>query len=825
MMRQVLSSLSGLTLLVLAGGQVAMALAAPSVALPATERLAQALVQINDLQVESTETGLQVVIAADGQLATPTQATSGNALVLTIANATLTEDVEVFQPAEDIAVVQATALADNRIEVVITGRDAVPEITINNDATGLVLGVTSGIAQANTGDEALRITVTGEEGSRYVEPTASTGTRTDTPLRDIPQSIQVIPREVLEDQGVVQLEDALRNVSGITPSEQDSRGVQFNVRGFNSAAVLRDGFRVNLGTRTVPQDLANIEQIEVLKGPASILFGALEPGGVINLVTEQPLSEPFYKVALRLGNYGLIEPSLDISGPLTDDGRLLYRLNALYRTEDGFRDFDVDSERFFIAPVVSWQISDRTDLTVSLEYIDEEKPVDFGLIALGDGVADIPFDRILGEPDNVTTNEYLRTGYQFEHRFSDNWRVRNAFYYINRDNLFDSTGPSFLDETTGDLTRFFSLSEIQEEFYELQTNIVGEFATGSIDHTLLSGVDLFRRDNNFLTQQDFLTPAPINIFDPVYGQTRRPKFDNVPVAAEIGNQLRYLSVYLQDQIAFFDNFILLAGIRYDTFEQEQEAASPFLPELIELNRSESAFTPRVGLVYQPTENVSLFASYSRSFTPNSPGSFGTEVFEPEEGEQFEIGVKTELLDGRLSANLAYFDITQQNVVTTDPINPLLSVLTGEERSRGVELDVAGEILPGWNIVANYAYIDAEITEDNSGLEGNRKANVPENNFNLWSTYDVQSGSLEGLGFGLGVNYVGDRFGDNANSYTVDDYFLTNAAISYQRDNWQARLNFRNLFDVDYIESTASFNRNIVFPGQGFTVFGSFSVEF
>ncbi|MEM7796712.1 MAG: TonB-dependent receptor plug domain-containing protein, partial [Cyanobacteria bacterium P01_C01_bin.118] len=236
----------------------------------------------------------------------------------------------------------------------------------------------------DTEGESLRIVVTGEEGSRYVAPSATTGTRTDTPLRDIPQSIQVIPRKVLEDQQVIRLEDALRNVSGVTPSGNDPRGPRFNLRGFNDATILRDGFRLS-GTNSnlVPQDLSNIEQIEVLKGPAAIVFGAVEPGGAINLVTKQPLSEPFYEVGLRVGNRGLIEPSVDISGPLTEDGRVLYRLNALYRNEDSFRDFDPDVERFFIAPVVSWAISDRTDLTVDFEYIDQQNPGDFGIAAIG----------------------------------------------------------------------------------------------------------------------------------------------------------------------------------------------------------------------------------------------------------------------------------------------------------------------------------------------------------------------------------------------------------------------------------------------------------
>mgnify|MGYP001791832621 FL=1 len=889
-MRQALSSLNLLTLLILAGGQTAMAseseaigevdtavedqevltnqliinpeansetepeatelpLANPSALrlseiatpvglseaeAPVTEWLAQieaAVVQITDLRIESTEAGLQILIEADGELTPPTQLTSGNALVLIITNAALAEEFQVFEPAEGIALVQATALPGNVVQVAITGNDAVPDIDINTEATGLVLGITPGIAQVGTEDDAIQIGVTGEEGSRYVEPNATTATRIDTPLRDVPQSIQVIPQEVLEDQQVIRLNDALRNVSGVTPAGNDPRGQRFNVRGFNDTAQLRDGFRISsVGGQNIGfQELANVEQIEVLKGPASILFGAVEPGGVINLVSEQPLREPFYELGFRLGNRGLLEPSLDFSGPLTEDGHLLYRLNALYRNENSFRDFNTDIERFFIAPTIGWQISDRTDLTLSLEYSDDQRPTDFGLVADGDGVLDIPFDRNLGEPEDRLTAEFLRTGYRFEHRFSDNWKIRNGFNYINYDEQFTSAGLNLTGGVVGpngELFRNFQAFGSQQDIYELQTNVVGEFTTGSIEHTLLAGIDLFRRDvEDDPLQVDFTPLPPLNVFDPVYNQTARPDFDSLPSVFENETRTDLLGVYLQDQVSFSDNLKLLAGFRYEAFEQNTTSSSTFFPITSpETRQTGDAFSPRMGLVYQPVEDVALFASYSRSFSPNTGTTIDGDILEPEEGEQFEVGVKAELLGDLLSINLAYFDITLQNVQTVDPNNLFSSVATGEERSQGVELDVIGEILPGWNLVANYAYIDARITEDNTGLEGNRRFNVPNHNFNVWTTYDIQDGPLEGLGFGLGFNFVSERFGDNANSYELDSYFLTNASISYRRDNWRAGLNIRNLFDVDYIESTPG-NRLAAYPGEEFTITGSFSIEF
>ncbi|MEM9818134.1 MAG: TonB-dependent receptor plug domain-containing protein [Cyanobacteria bacterium P01_D01_bin.6] len=261
-------------------------------------------VQITDVRIEATETGVQVVLETlDGELAAPTTTVSGNALILEIANAVLTRgEFQQFDPADGIALVQVTALPEDVVQVAITGTEAVPDVDIATAATGLALTVMPGVAQVGEEDEAIQIVVTGEAGSRYFEPNTSTATRTDTPLRDIPQSIQVIPREVLEDQQITTLEGALRNVSGVVSAEQTLNGQAFIIRGFRGPAILQDGLRRNDGRLFGFAELSNVESIEVLKGPASILAGSLEPGGVINLVTEQPLSEPFYNLEFQVGN-------------------------------------------------------------------------------------------------------------------------------------------------------------------------------------------------------------------------------------------------------------------------------------------------------------------------------------------------------------------------------------------------------------------------------------------------------------------------------------------------------------------------------------------
>ncbi|MEO1353623.1 MAG: TonB-dependent receptor [Cyanobacteria bacterium J06635_15] len=835
-----LTTLTGAWLMALlpaVAGDNAYSLEATSAAvpglIPVDEQLtAQASpVEITDVQIEATADGLTLQLATSGELSVSETSVTGNAAIADIANAVLrlpaNDEFFASAPAEGIALVNVTNLPNGQVRIAITGTDAPPAVNISTTSDRFTVSATPGNPTAQSPDDAIQITVTGEQEDDYFAPDASTATRTDTPILDIPVSIQVIPRQVLEDQQVIRLEEALTNVSGVTTSNSfGNAGENFNIRGFNDATVLLDGFRQFGGFGQSLSETTNLERVEVLKGPASILYGEIQPGGVINLVTEQPLPEPLYDVQIQAGNREFFRPQLDFTGPLTADGHLLYRLNASYRREDSFRDFDQDFERFFVSPVLSWQISDRTDLTLQFEYVDEELPLDNGLVPIGDSVADIPFDRSLDEPDNVVNNEFVNVGYRFEHRFSDNWRLRNAFRYTDRDLLNIGAIPFDFDQATGLQTRFAGRQAIDTQNYSLQTNVVGEFATGPIEHTLLFGVDLNRTDDQEVTGLDFFNPGLTNIFDPVFGAFDNIDFDDLPLARNSESQTDRLGVYLQDQIDLTDELILVAGLRYDTVERtDTNGITVFDLVESETTQNDDALTPRVGIVYQPTSNISLYGSYSQSFTPSFETTTAGDPLEPERGEGFEFGAKAELLDGNLLATLAYFDITRQNVATPDPIDLFSSVATGEQRSRGIEFDVTGEILPGWNVIASYAYIDAEVTEDNVIPEGNRIFNTPEHSASLWTTYEVQEGNLEGLGVGLGFNFVDQRAGDLDNSFELDSYFITNAALSYRRDNWRAALNFRNLFDVDYILAAANSRIFGVEPGDPFTVVASFSIEF
>lgn len=828
------------------------------------------VIQVTGVRVETTSIGVEVILETNSDTIPQVSTTSLDKTLLTnIFNTQLRlPEGQAFRqdnPVEGISSVTVTQLAPNTIRVTATGTTELPAVKVSPGTSGLVFSLSVSPTTAQTpstetptpetpetqppdepeatptpenkpqsptatpdSEEEIEIVVTGEQNEdRYFAPDASTATRTDTPIRDIPQSIQVIPERVLEDQQVIDIEEALTNVSGVTfGGTTGNSTVDFNIRGFDNAPVLQDGFRQFGGFGQNVSETANLQRVEVLKGPASVLYGEIQPGGVINLVSKQPLAEPFYQAEIQVGNRGLFRPQIDISGPLTTDKRLRYRLNALYRHEESFRDFKQDFERFSVAPIVSWQIGDRTNLTVQFEYTDDKVPLDNGLVAVGDRIVDVPFERIIDEPDNVGKNQFLNVGYNLEHRFSNNWRIRNAFRYTNRSVLNIGAIPFDFDENSGIVSRFFGRQDVDTKNYSLQTNVVGEFATGSIKHTLLFGVDLNRTESQEIAGGDFFNLQPLNIFDPVYGSFANVDPDELPLFRNIENKINRLGVYLQEQVKFADNLILLAGLRYDTVDQTTVNGSTDLnPTSSETNQNNDALTPRLGIVYQPIPDISLYASYSQSFTPNTGITSNGSPLEPERGEGFEVGIKTELLDRRLAATLAYFDITRQNVATTDPNDLFSSVATGEQQSRGLELDVSGEILPGWRVIASYAFINAEVTADNQLPEGNRLFNTPKHSASLWTTYEIQQGNLQGLGFGIGFNFVGEREGDLANSFQVDSYFLTNAAIFYRRNNWRFALNVKNLFDSDYVAATSNSRIFGNEPGAPFTIIGSVSVQF
>ncbi|PIG91154.1 TonB-dependent siderophore receptor [Gloeocapsopsis sp. IPPAS B-1203] len=787
---------------------------------PATtveEWLAQieaSIVQITNVCVEATEEGLQVILeTAEGELSVPETRTVGNALTLEIPNARIAQEYFQENAIAGIASVNVTQLPGDQVRVAITGTDAPPVAEVTAEARGLVLAVTLGEVGEVTEEDTIEIVVTGEQDEGYNPSNATTATRTDTPLRDIPQSIQVVPRQVLEDRNVTDLVQAVETVSGIVDGGRYNLipAGGYTIRGFTQSGNFRNGFRdTDFYSLT---GLSTIEQVEILRGPASVLYGAVEPGGIINVITRQPLSEPYYNLSFEARSYNFYQPSIDLSGPVDEEETVLYRFIASYQNAGSYQDF-VNTSFIEIAPSITFRLSDQTDLNFYYEYMrfSADPPLAFsspsGRWAFSNGSL-VTRTFFPSYPDiHYSAQTVHRLGYTFSHEFSDNWQIRNNLAVLfNRTEENTNIPTALVDD------RFFEIIGEDREFtidnYFGQVDLLGKFDTGTISHQLLLGFD-FNRYVNYFRVNSFNLPN-LDINNPNY-VIPIPEYDITPLRFSFGQSY---GVYLQDQISLLDNLKLLIGGRFDWASSGGEESDTL---------NNDAFSPRVGLVYQPSDTVSLYASYSRSFVPSFSRNPDDELFVPTRGTQYEVGVKADFLERRLSTILSAYEITKTNVITADP-DPVravqgFSVQVGEQRSRGVEFNTIGEILPGWNIIVSYAYTDAAVTEDNSILVGDQPAGVPEHQASLWTTYKIQDGALEGLGFGLGLFYVGARPVDLPNTFEASSYLRTDAAIYYRRGRFNGALNIRNLFDADYSYGTA-----YLFRSDPRAITGSISWEF
>lgn len=642
----------------------------------------------------------------------------------------------------------------------------------------------------------------------YLAKRSATATKTDTPIIDIPASIQVVPREVIEDQGAIRIADVLKNVSGVSAADTIGNSVQtFTIRGFRTTRIAKDGFLpLPSSSNATSIGLANIERVEVLKGPASILYGQVIPGGLINLVTKKPQPEPFYHFSARYGSYDLYRGQIDLNQPLNSSNTLLFRLNGSYLNDGSFRDYFMDSQQLLIAPSLRWALSDRTTVDLQYEYARQEQQWDRGLVVVNGDPLALPIDRYLGEPDDHSKVKRHRAQLTLDHAFNEAWRLRLLARYAD---IEDNPIQSWFDGLQSDgrtLNRRYFNFYIDQLNYGAQANLTGHFRALWMDHQLLIGLNANRSNYDSTSFSGDL--APIDIFNPVYGA--QPSSISAPTLQD--RHIYNYGFYLQDLISVSEHWKVLLGGRFDVVETFFKLkGSPPLAD-----KTNHAFSPRVGLVYQPIDDLSLYASYSESFDPPLLGrSADGKAFEPLEGTQYEVGLKRYFLDGKLSTTLALFHITQENVATADPANPNSSIQVGEQRSRGVELSIAGELYTGWNVIGSATYLDAEITEDNTFAVGNELPNVPHWQGSLWSTYRFQS--VPGLEIGGGVFYVGARQADLDNSVELDGYTRVDLLARYRiNKHFALSLNINNVLDKEYIRGAQS--NLTVEPGAPRTAF-------
>jgi iron complex outermembrane recepter protein len=664
----------------------------------------------------------------------------------------------------------------------------------------------------------------GDTGTRGFVATRSTaGTKTQTPLTETPQSISVVTRDQLTARNAQTVTEAVKYSAGVStePGGSDQRYDQVFIRGFNEYLYgdYRDGLRQPGRSysyfRTEPYGL---ERIDILRGPTSVLYGQNAPGGLIDRISKLPSADHVNEVMLQGGTQGRIQGAFDLGGAIPDNPDLLYRIVGVARSGDNLQSSDLPDDRLYLAPSLTWKPTEDTTLTIRAEALRDVSGYNFYYTAPGT----TPTHITTGEPsfDRFEQEQYS-IGYQFEHKFTEDLIFRQKLRYGDLGVDYHSVyGLGAVRPGTTLLPRY--ASRVEEDLNALVVDNQGQvnFDLGSTRHEVLVGLD-YQRWTSIADTRMGLAPD-LDISNPVY---------DIPIAepalytSRQRQVQKQLGIYAQDQVKF-DNWVLTLGGRMDWADSDTRNRLTGATTEME----DSAFTWRAGLTYLFDNGLAPYFSYSTSFLPEtgttSPAR-GSTPFDPTTGQQYEIGVKYEPLGWNGFVTLSLFDLTRQNVTTTDPDDIRYKVQTGEVRSRGIELEATTSLDEGLSLTAAFTYQDVEVTKSNAADLGKRPTQVPEYMASLWVDYTVQNGPLDGLGLGAGVRYVGSTYGDPTNAIKNPGYTLVDAAIRYdlgklnpEMDGWKAAVNATNLFNEEYYVCSSTYCS----WGSGRTVMGSLKYQ-
>lgn len=670
-------------------------------------------------------------------------------------------------------------------------------------------------AQAPTAPDAIvldEISVQGDGATRGYQPLRSSiAGGADKPLIDIPQSVSVVPQQVLRDQAARSLDDALGNVAGIIQTNtlggtQDA----FVKRGFGDnrdGSIMRDGLRVAL-----PRAFdATAERVEVLKGPATLLFGILDPGGLVNVVTKKPEFTQKGSIETRASSYGGGKngggTTIDVTGPIGQSG-FAYRLIGDLQTADYWREYGINRTRM-IAPSLSYFGPDTTIRAYAL-YSQYKVPFDRGTIfdpVTGRAVR-VPAKRRFDERYNVTEGENQIAGIEVDHRFNADWSLKAHYAYSHNWYGDNQARVTAYNRTTGALTRRADATQDSNlDVHALRVDLTGrhnlfgftnEFLIGaSYDYSKVIRTDLIRGP----------TSTSFNIYRPVHDLLPR-SYNVVATDSDQTERLETASVYVQDTLWLTDRLSLVGGARLQAFDQFAGRGRPFSANT---DISGNKVIPRAGILYKLTPAISIYASYTESFKPNSQIAQAIGALPPEEGKSYEVGAKAELPFG-LTATAAVFDIDKRNVLYTETVGGTTIARTaGRVRSRGAEIEVAGNLTSQLSVIANYAYTDLKVSDDPTLAPGSSLPNVARNSGALFVTYDFGPFGPGKLRAGGGVRYVGERPGDAANSFYLPEYAVADLFVAYDTklgaNPLSLQLNVKNLFDKVYYPSAVN-NLNV-----------------
>jgi iron complex outermembrane receptor protein len=706
----------------------------------------------------------------------------------------------------------------------------------------------------------MAVTIQGrrEHGASAEQPV--TALKTAAPALTTAAAIDVVPQDALRDQQAVRIEQALEQVSGVVVIPSGISTMNFALRGFVTAQYYVDGVRVSSNLHQDGfRELANIDRVEVLKGPTSVLYGRSEPGGIINVIPKEPLVEPFVALGQQVGSFGHERTTLDSTGPLDDAADVRYRVNAAYERGRSYREF-LDNRRLFIAPTVAWDVSPAIAATLYAEYLDSRDFNEAGLPLIGTTVPDVPIGRSLVEPGAFIQTRDLRGGVKASIRLSERWTLRPRLELRGLSTPappqvalgVDGLDPLACRPDRCLVDRLIYANPVSTgHTYYAATDLLGTLDLGGLTHSLLIGAEVFDVRGRYDLVARGAVSLAIDLYNPRHTGTPVDLLSVPDTAFSQVARERWYGVYLQDGIQLTDRLSALLGARYDVAREshdERDQITGIEAAMAGGGTRETSLRPRVGLLWRATTALSAYASYVENFGVTNGRAIGGiggigPALPPESAEQWEVGLKAELPERRAEVALAVFDLTKHNVAVPDR-NAVRAALgyesvTGEARSRGVELDLNAHMAPELQLSASAAYQDTRIvraigtgvdingnTVVTPGNTGHRLYGVPRFAASFWGAYQPPAGTLHGLRLAAGAVARAERMGDNANDYRLPGYAKWCAMGAYQ---WRTRagavtlqLNVDNAFGSRYYESL--YGSYEVVPGPPRSWLASLRVE-
>ncbi|PWR21664.1 TonB-dependent siderophore receptor [Zavarzinia compransoris] len=704
------------------------------------------------------------------------------------------------------------------VQGTFTARDALARLLAGTGVsfrfTGPATAVIEGggpAAAAPAGSELLPV-VTVEGAGRpvdgYIASRTTTATRTDTPLIDVPQSVTVVSQELIRDQAMQSMEDAVRYIPGVGMAQGEGNRDTPILRGNASTAdFFVDGIRDDV---QYFRDFYNIDRLEALKGPNAMIFGRGGGGGVLNRVTRQADWTRTREVTVQAGSFENMRTTFDIGDVINDD--VAFRVTAMYENTEGYRDF-YEQERYAVNPTVALRPTDGLTITLGYEHFRDERTADRGITSFRGRPVDTDPSTFFGNPDlSPTWAEVNAFNALIDYDFGGGVTLRNRTRYAVYDKFYQNVfagAPNAAGTTVG-ISAYNNMSTRENLFN--QTDLNFKFETGSISHDFLVGGELGRQETTNFRETGFFPGGGTTLTVPLSNPTTFVPIRFAQNASDVDNRsvANVAALYVQDQIGLTSQVQLVLGLRYDRFEADVHNNR----NGADFSGADDLLSPRAGLVYKPVEDLSLYASYSVSYLPRAGEQLASlnasnSALDPEEYKNYEVGAKWDV-NPNLSLTAAIYQLDRTNVAITDPADPTKLILVDGQRTKGFELGVSGYVLPDWSIMGGYAYQDGELTSNQSASarDGAVLGQLPKHSISLWNKYDI----TPEWGVGLGVIHRSSMFTSTSNTVELPGYTRVDAALYWTlNENLRAQLNVENVFDTEYYANAHS-DTNIM-PGS------------